>query len=72
MKKDLIILTTGGSGGHIFPAEAVASCLKKKDVCDIAFVTDKRGQKRVNGTLASVPVYYVSASSVTGKGLLGK
>ena len=30
MKKKLIVLTTGGTGGHIFPAEAVASYLKKE------------------------------------------
>ncbi len=72
MKKDLIVLTTGGSGGHVFPAEAVASYLKKQDACDMAFITDKRAQKRVNGTLAGLPVYFVSASSVTGKGLARK
>lgn len=72
MKKKLVVLTTGGTGGHIFPAEAVASSLKKQDACKMAFITDKRAQKRVKGTLASLPVYYICASSVTGKGLIGK
>ena len=30
MKKNLVVLTTGGSGGHVFPAEAVATYLKKE------------------------------------------
>lgn len=72
MKKNLIVLTTGGTGGHIFPAEAVASYLKKQKACDMAFITDKRAQKRVVGTLATLPVYYLCASSITGKGLFGK
>ena len=72
MKKKLIVLTTGGTGGHIFPAEAVASYLKKETDCKMAFVTDKRIQKRVSGTLATLPVYYICATSVTGKTLFGK
>ena len=42
MKKKLIVLTTGGTGGHIFPAEAVASYLKKESDYKLVFVTDKR------------------------------
>ncbi len=72
MKKNLIVLTTGGSGGHVFPAQALGAYLQQHKACDMAFITDKRGQKRVTGALAKLPVYYVCASSVTGKGLFGK
>ena len=39
----LAIVTTGGSGGHIFPAEAISRALIDKGI-RVAFVTDKRGQ----------------------------
>ena len=71
MKKKLIVLTTGGSGGHVFPAEALATEMKGKEY-DLAFITDKRIQNKIQGTLATLPIYYVCAEAVTGKGLLGK
>ena len=71
MKKNLVVLTTGGSGGHVFPAEAVATYLKKEKY-DLAFITDRRGQKRINGTLASIKNYSVCASSVSGRSFFGK
>ena len=71
MKKNLIILTTGGSGGHVFPAEALATYLKKENY-ELAFITDRRGQKRIKGTLASIENYSVCASSVSGRSFVGK
>lgn len=37
-----IILAAGGSGGHIFPAVALASELEKRGIQDIVFVSSKR------------------------------
>ncbi|MFH1799163.1 MAG: undecaprenyldiphospho-muramoylpentapeptide beta-N-acetylglucosaminyltransferase [Candidatus Omnitrophota bacterium] len=37
-----IILAAGGSGGHIFPAVALAAELKKRGIKDIFFVSSKR------------------------------
>ena len=70
MKKKLIIITTGGTGGHIFPAESFASEMLKTDY-SLAFITDKRG-KKMTGTLSSLPTYYVSSESVTGKAFFQK
>lgn len=39
-----IVLAAGGTGGHIFPAEAVAYALAKKGY-KIIFITDKAGRK---------------------------
>ncbi len=73
MKEKTIVLTAGGTGGHIFPAEALASWLKEKyPEYKLVFITDERGKKRISGTLASLPVYCVKASGITGKGILHK
>ena len=65
----MIIITTGGSGGHIFPAEAVARSLLNQGA-RVAFLTDRRGQAFQG--LKGVPVYRLCAESVTGRSLLGK
>ena len=44
MSKKLIILTAGGTGGHIFPAVAVAEVLKKRGY-EILMVTDERARQ---------------------------
>ena len=40
MKK--VIITTGGTGGHIFPAESIAKGLVDAGY-EVRFITDKRG-----------------------------
>jgi len=41
MNAPLILLTAGGTGGHLFPAEALANALKAAG-CRVALATDKR------------------------------
>lgn len=43
MSDRLVILASGGTGGHLFPAEALASALLKRG-CRVALITDRRGQ----------------------------
>ena len=38
----LVVLSAGGSGGHVYPAEALAVELNKRG-CRLALVTDRRG-----------------------------
>ena len=64
-----IVLTTGGSGGHIFPAQSVASELIKKGY-QVVFITDKRGNAFQN--LPEVQTYHLVAESVTGRSIVGK
>ena len=64
----LIILAAGGTGGHVFPAEALARELLGRGF-RVALVTDKRGGKFSDDL--PVPVYRVRARSL-GKGLFGK
>lgn len=70
-KKDmpLIIVTTGGSGGHIFPAESIAAALLEKGY-RVAFVTDKRGA--AFQSLPDVQTYRLAAESVAGRLIVHK
>ena len=65
-----IILSAGGTGGHVFPATACASILQSQE-CDLILYTDTRGQKW-NGILGEIPTYNISSSSVLGRGIRGK
>ena len=66
--KQTIVLTTGGSGGHIFPAQSVATELIKKGYT-VIFITDKRGHNFQN--LPEVKTYHLTAESVTGRSWVG-
>ncbi|MBP5160944.1 MAG: undecaprenyldiphospho-muramoylpentapeptide beta-N-acetylglucosaminyltransferase [Alphaproteobacteria bacterium] len=65
-----IVITAGGTGGHIFPAEALAKELLERN-CPLVFITDKRG-KHFSGPLSNLPTYFVSAQAMTGKKVLFK
>ena len=64
--KGLIILTAGGTGGHVYPAEALAEELSKRGY-KLALVTDTRGKNNYRGTLGEIPNYAVLAGGMVGK-----
>ncbi len=64
----LIVLAAGGTGGHVFPAEALARELLGRGMRVVLF-TDQRGNKF--SVDLSVQVYRVRASSL-GKGVFGR
>ncbi|MGD9880647.1 MAG: undecaprenyldiphospho-muramoylpentapeptide beta-N-acetylglucosaminyltransferase [Reyranella sp.] len=59
-----VVLATGGTGGHVFPAEALAGELEARGV-PFALVTDARG-RQWQGALARRPIHYVHSASPTG------
>jgi UDP-N-acetylglucosamine--N-acetylmuramyl-(pentapeptide) pyrophosphoryl-undecaprenol N-acetylglucosamine transferase len=59
-----IVLATGGTGGHVFPAEALAGELEARGV-PFALVTDSRGRKW-QGVLSRRPIHYVHSASPSG------
>lgn len=65
----LIVVTTGGSGGHIFPAEAICSALIQKGY-RVAFVTDKRG--KAFASLPGVQTYKLMSEAVARRTLIHK
>jgi UDP-N-acetylglucosamine--N-acetylmuramyl-(pentapeptide) pyrophosphoryl-undecaprenol N-acetylglucosamine transferase len=66
----LIVLTAGGTGGHVFPAEALAGELVRRGF-HLALITDARGDS-YGGILGDVDTYRVRAGGVAGKGVLAK
>ncbi|MBL8630836.1 MAG: glycosyltransferase, partial [Rhodospirillaceae bacterium] len=69
-QKPLIVLAAGGTGGHVFPAEAVAQELLAQNY-RLALITDERGE-RFGGTLSLIEKHFIHAGSLAGRGLLGK
>ncbi|HJN23574.1 MAG TPA: undecaprenyldiphospho-muramoylpentapeptide beta-N-acetylglucosaminyltransferase [Rhodospirillales bacterium] len=67
MTPSLIMLVAGGTGGHVFPAEALAAELAAR--CDrLVLVTDQRGGV-YGGTLKEIETYRVRAGGLAGKSL---
>jgi UDP-N-acetylglucosamine--N-acetylmuramyl-(pentapeptide) pyrophosphoryl-undecaprenol N-acetylglucosamine transferase len=65
-----ILLAAGGTGGHVFPAEALAAEFAIRER-PLVLMTDDRGD-RYGGALAEVPVYTVSAGTITGGSPIAK
>ena len=66
--KPLVVLAAGGTGGHVFPAEALAIELIKRGFY-LVLVTDRRGDK-LKGRLAELDTYRIWAGGIAGKKLI--
>lgn len=66
---NLIALAAGGTGGHVFPASALAAEMTQRG-WQVVFITDRRGG--AVGGMEDVPTYRVRAGGVAGKSILGR
>ncbi|MGB0670807.1 MAG: undecaprenyldiphospho-muramoylpentapeptide beta-N-acetylglucosaminyltransferase [Rhodospirillales bacterium] len=66
----LVILTAGGTGGHVFPAEALAAELLGRGH-RLGLVTDMRGAA-YKGTLGDITTWRVRAGGILGRGVVAK
>ncbi len=64
-RSPLIILAAGGTGGHMFPADALAAVLKDKG-CRLMLVTDRRGGE-LGGALGDMETHRIMAGGIAGK-----
>ena len=60
----LIVLTAGGTGGHVFPAEALARALAARGY-RLALVTDRRGTS-YQGALAQIETHRLPVTTLAG------
>lgn len=64
MNAPLVILAAGGTGGHVFPAEALAGALDRRGY-RLAFVTDDRGTQ-YGGRLGTLETHRLPLRKMTG------
>ena len=65
MTKGIILLAAGGTGGHLFPAEALAHALKATG-WSVHLVTDSRAE-RFAGTFPSEAIHVVPSATIGSK-----
>jgi UDP-N-acetylglucosamine--N-acetylmuramyl-(pentapeptide) pyrophosphoryl-undecaprenol N-acetylglucosamine transferase len=68
MSAVLVLLAAGGTGGHMFPAEALAGTLLARGY-RVGLVTDERG-RGFGDRLTGLEVHRISAGGIAGGGLI--
>ncbi len=66
-----VIIAAGGTGGHVFPALAVAEVLRERDV-PVIWVGTQRGLEAKVVPAAGIPVRWISVVGLRGKGVFGR
>ncbi|WP_428392948.1 undecaprenyldiphospho-muramoylpentapeptide beta-N-acetylglucosaminyltransferase [Lichenicoccus sp.] len=66
-----VVIAAGGTGGHFFPAEALAGQLASRGH-DLVLMTDRRGGLRSHGAFANAPQHVIAGAGVAGRGRVAK
>lgn len=69
MSRPLILIMAGGTGGHVYPALAVAKALEDSGV-RVAWIGTRRGLEAKVVPQAGIAMHWLSVSGLRGKGLL--
>ena len=69
-RRPLVVLAAGGTGGHVFPAEALAAELSNRGR-ELAFLTDARGNV-FQGLSGGVEIHRIRAGGLAGKGAIAR
>ena len=64
-----VLIAAGGTGGHVYPALAVADYLREQDI-KITWVGTEKGLEHRVIPAAGIPLEIISISGLRGKGLL--
>ena len=64
-----VLIAAGGTGGHIYPALAVADYLREKNI-KVTWVGTEKGLEHRVVPAANIPLEIISISGLRGKGLL--
>jgi UDP-N-acetylglucosamine--N-acetylmuramyl-(pentapeptide) pyrophosphoryl-undecaprenol N-acetylglucosamine transferase len=65
-----VLIAAGGTGGHLFPAEALAHALTRRDV-PVHLVTDERAT-RYGGAFPAEAVHVIKAATPTGGNIFAR
>ena len=66
-----VVIAAGGTGGHFFPAEALAGQLASRGH-ELVLMTDRRGGLRGHGVFAGAPQHVIAGAGIAGRGAVAK